>query len=97
MKVKALTLLIIFSSFIVLPAVVSNIYSDVDVSVAFTLTEEENHTKSISEIIKEFNTNHVITFDCISQIINPENISIEFLLKHDDAIAEIFSPPPNIC
>jgi|SRR5690554_1467618 len=95
MKCKAITLLLIFISFIAAPTVLSKIYSDIDVSAAYTLAEEEEETHSgCSEIQLEITSHHIepVSFyegDELGRII------WKYLLKHDNASTEIFSPPPE--
>lgn len=95
MKPKALILLFIFMSFLALPTILSKVCNDVDISVAYTFTEEEeNQSKTFSEIFQDFTSEKneiVIT----SFNLNTERIIEELLSKHDNVSSEIFSPPPE--
>ncbi len=95
MKPKALILLFIFMSFLALPTVLSRVCNDVDISIAYTIAEEEeNQSKTFSEVFQDFTSEKneiVIT----SFNLNTERIIEEFLSKHDNVSSEIFSPPPE--
>lgn len=86
--------LLFFISFIALPTVMTILDRDTDVSVCYSLTEEEIQ-KEVKEIKAHFNTfSQVIQNDYfikISFIIPFENLS-----KHDTVFEEIFSPPPEL-
>ena len=95
MKAKALTLLVIFMSFIVLPAVVNSISNKMNITIdaSFAEEEEESH-KNQSEVKKDFIADrNTLQFAFLSD--NTDNILVEFLLKHDNAISEILLPPPE--
>ncbi len=95
MRAKALTLLVIFMSFIVLPTIVNSISNKMNITIdaSFAEEEEESH-KNQSEVKKDFiaerNTLHV---DFLLE--NNDCNSIEFQLRHDNATSEIFLPPPE--
>lgn len=95
MKLKAITLLVFFISFLALPTVLSRVCNDVDISMAYTIAEEEeNQSNTFSEIFQDFtsekNEIFITSFD-----LNTERIIEEFLSKHDNISSEIFSPPPE--
>lgn len=95
MKSKALILLFIFMSFLALPTVLSRVCNDVDISVAYTIAEEEeNHNNTISETFNDFTSEE---HEIVMLFSNPnkEKIIEEFLSKHDNVSSEIFSPPPE--
>lgn len=69
--------------------------NDVDISSVYTITEEENHGKTNPG--KYFNDymSEVMDLVFILASLNKKKICEEFLLKHDNAFQEIFSPPPE--
>lgn len=94
MELKSYFLLFLFLSFLATPTVVTYINESVDVSMAFTASEEENSAKN--QIVFEYNI----------QDSNSESISIHFLqeqaaLNHfykDGAnlvVLDVLSPPPK--
>lgn len=95
MKLKAITLLFFFISFLALPTVLSRVANDVDVSAAYTLAEEEeNHNNNISEVFSDFTSeSNEIIFGFLG--LKQERITAEFLSKHDNIFSSIFSPPPE--
>jgi len=63
--------------------------------MAYTAAEEEeNHTNSFSEILKDFSSEKN-EFVLLSFNAKQEKILEEFLLKHDNISFEILSPPPE--
>ncbi|SRR5690606_4268035 len=95
MKSKAIILLFFFVSFLTLPTILSRVCDDIDISMAYTAAEEEeNHTNSFSEILKDFSSEKN-EFVLLSFNAKQEKILEEFLLKHDNISFEILSPPPE--
>lgn len=94
MKLRATILLIIFCSFITVPAILSGISSIADVSLVFNMAEEENHNHSSSKIFYDITP---ITFEIVS--LNTDNsqkrISEEFFFNHKNSYYEIPYPPPD--
>lgn len=96
MKIKATILLFFFTSFLALPTFISKVCNDVDVSMAFTIAEEEeNHNNNtISEVFNDFTSNtHEILIMFFG--LKKGKITDEFLLKHDNIFSKIFLPPPE--
>jgi len=96
MKIKATILLFFFTSFLALPTLLSKVCNDVDVSMAYTIAEEEeNHNNNtISEVFNDFTSNtHEILIMFFGLI--KGKITDEFLLKHDNIFSKIFLPPPE--
>jgi hypothetical protein len=92
MKLKALSLLIIFMSFTVAPTILSKLYSDIDISYAYKVAEEEevhDHIEKLKVTIK------IIEIDLSHLDKSFVKIPTEFLLKHDNTLQEVFSPPPE--
>lgn len=95
MKIKAITLLVFFVSFLALPTLLSKVCNDVDVSMAYTIAEEEeNHNNNISEIFNDFTSEENEIFLGFFGLTKGK-ITDEFLLKHDNIFSKIFSPPPE--
>lgn len=94
MKIKSLFLLILFVSFLGTPTVVTYLNKNVDVSMAFTASEEENSVKN------------QIVFEYTIQDSDPDSIRIHFshgqaALNHSykngatTVVLEVLSPPPK--
>lgn len=94
MKIKATILLFFFTSFLALPTLLSKVCNDVDVSMAYTIAEEEENHNNISEIFNDFTSEENEIFLGFFGLIK-EKITDEFLLKHDNIFSKIFSPPPE--
>lgn len=92
MKFKALFLLLLFMSFTAAPTVLSSLYSDIDVAYAYTLAEEEEVHDHIEKLKI---TPKVIEIDFSLSDRFLIKIPTEFLLKHDNTLREVFSPPPE--
>ncbi|MFA5556209.1 MAG: hypothetical protein AB7D46_07370 [Flavobacteriaceae bacterium] len=94
MKIKAITLLFFFVSFLTLPTILSRVCNDIDISMAYTMAEEEETHNSISEVLNDFATdkNEIALF---SLRLRQDKIIEEYFLKHDNISSEILSPPPE--
>ena len=95
MKLKAIALLILFTTFIVAPTVLSTLCKGVDISLAFSLVEEEEetHKTSVEEVSELFVEKHPISL--FKDQRGSGKILVDFLLKHDNVFTKIFSPPPE--
>lgn len=93
MKLKALFLLLLFMSFTVAPTILSRLYNDVDVSYAYAMTEEEEVYDQSVEKLKI--TPHIIEIEFSLSDKYLVKIPTEFLLKHNNTLQEVFSPPPE--
>lgn len=94
MKIKSLFLLILFVTFLGTPTLITYLDESVDISMAFTASEEENSVKN--QIVFEYNI----------QDSNSGSISIHFLQEQaafnhfykDGAnliVLDVLSPPPK--
>lgn len=93
MKLKALFLLLLFMSFTAAPTILSRLYNDVDVSYAYAMTEEEEvHDHSVEKLKI---TSHIIEFELDLFDKSIVKVPTEFLLKHNNTLREVFSPPPE--
>jgi hypothetical protein len=92
MKILVNIVLLMFLSFLSAPTIVSLIEDEADVSVAYSLTEEEVH-KEVKEVV----VYHPLQFDyCFPEISGiSSKINSENLQRHDNVFEEIFSPPPE--
>lgn len=94
MRLKAITVLFFFLTFLTLPTFLGLVDSDIDVSMAYSVAEEEETHNNISEVFNDFTSeNSEITLGFLN--LKEEKIREEFLLKHDNGFAQIFSPPPE--
>lgn len=88
--------MLIFVSFIALPTILSRVYNDIDISMAYNLVEEEeNHSNPVLEEIKCYPAEE-IKFDLIGFDSSKETFQKEFCSSHDNISREINSPPPEL-
>lgn len=91
MKITAQILLFVFITFLVTPTIVSVIKKNADLSLFFSLSEEEKAQKEIKAL---FHPDVVVAPLNLSQldsaIIHSENLS-----KHEKISSKIFIPPPE--
>lgn len=92
MKFLVKIVLFLFISFLAAPTIISVMEDDADISMVYSLNEEEIH-KEVKEIKagpqKEFELPLVIT-EKKSKVINSK-----YLLRYNNAFGDIFSPPPE--
>lgn len=95
MKAKAIFFLLVFTSFITIPAILTCIDNQYDVSVVFNFAEEENAKhKSASDVMKEYiPTEKPLAF--ITAAINAKKKPFPYFLKFENTIKEILLPPPE--
>lgn len=93
MKFLVNILLFLFLSFITAPTIISLIEDKADISMVYSLTEEE-----VQKEIKEVKAQPVYEFYVVFFKNNKTGSKIisENLRKHDNVSEEIFSPPPEI-
>lgn len=93
MKFLVKIVLFLFLSFLSAPTIISLMEDEADVSIAYSLTEEEIHKE-----LKEIKAGPQLEFQ-LCLIANPTKskvINIENLLRHENAFGDIFSPPPEL-
>lgn len=93
MKFAVNIVLVLFLSFLAAPTVVSLLQDDADVSMVYSLTEEE-----IQKEIKEVKAHHhfYVEFTFYKADKQSSEIKSENLQRHDNVFEEIFSPPPEL-
>lgn len=95
MKLAVKLVLLMFMTFIVTPTVVGLIKEDVDTSMVYSMSEEEQHNhNSCKELKADFTVADYITFSNYTESSSSLIIS-QHSLKHDNAASAIFSPPPE--
>lgn len=91
MKILSKMFLILFIAFLVTPAVITVIEKSADISIFYTVSEEEHFHKEIKTFFYLENPAEISAPSKISSgVILSENLS-----KHDKIISSIFIPPPN--
>ncbi len=91
-------ILVLFVVFLSTPTIVTLIKSNTDVSMFYSLNEEEESGKEVKDF-KEIKADFKLTFDykLVSLYNNTSSrIVSENLSKHDDFLEEIYSPPPEV-
>ena len=95
MKLAVQLVLLMFMTFIVTPTVVSLIKEDIDTSMVYSMSEEEQHNHNCCKELKAaLKATDYITFSNYTQSSSSLIIS-QHTLKHDNAASSIFSPPPE--
>ncbi|KAF2518410.1 hypothetical protein E0W68_08765 [Flavobacterium salilacus subsp. salilacus] len=92
MKVLVNIVLLLFISFLAVPTIVSLLDDSSDVSVSYSLNEEEIH-KELQEIKagpSEF------TFCFLAAIKKSSKITSNNLRRHKCVFGDVFSPPPDV-
>lgn len=91
MKLISKIFLVIFFAFLVTPAVVTVIEKTADISIFYSISEEEHALKEIKTFFYlEHFSEVIVAAESTSSVILSENLS-----KHDKIISSIFIPPPN--
>ena len=93
MKFLVNIVLFLFLSFLAAPTIVSFIQDDADMSMVYSLTEEEIH-KEIKEVKAHNSFEFELAFFAVakrSTLIKSENLQ-----RHDNVFGDIFSPPPEL-
>lgn len=92
MKTTARMLMFVFMLFLVTPTVVSVLEKNADISIFYSVSEEEKSHKEIKALVYPDHSNsssfHLSQIN--SGIIHSENLS-----KHDKIASKIFIPPPE--
>ena len=84
-------LLLLFLTFLVTPTIVTVIEKSSDISMFYSVSEEENAHKEIKVLFYSESPSETITaVESSSNVILSENLS-----KHDNITSSIFIPPPN--
>lgn len=91
MKLISKILLLIFFTFLVTPAVVAVIEKSADISIFYSMTEEEHVHKDM----KTFCYSDPASVLLISTKLSSGVILSENLSKHDNIASSIFIPPPD--
>jgi hypothetical protein len=91
MKIIAQIFMFVFIAFLLTPTVVCLIEKDADISVFYSLSEEEHSQKEVKAIF-----NYTTSIE-LATVLSPESSLIlsENLSKHDNIASSIFIPPPD--
>lgn len=92
MKIIVNIILFLFLSFLSAPTIISLMQDDADVSIAYSLTEEELQ-KEIKEV--KAGPEHEFRLAFFNILQKKAHINSENELRHENAISKIFSPPPE--
>ncbi len=92
MKFVVNIVLLMFVSFLSLPTIISVVKNDSDISVVYTLTEEEMNKEK--EVVVYTKTEFQFTF--IESAINSTLIQSQHLQKKDNFFGDVFLPPPEV-
>jgi hypothetical protein len=94
MRISVTIVLFLFITFISLPTIIGVLNSDTDISMVYSMSEEEESHKTISikEAIKLKKEVFLISY----QLTFTKKIISENHIQYDDVLEEIFSPPPEV-
>ena len=94
MKILVSIVLFLFVSFISLPSIIGYMNKDADLSLVFSMSEEEETHKTfkIKDVFK--NNKEVFTLKLEQQA--SKKIISENNIQHDEVLDEIYSPPPEV-
>ncbi|MFL9837500.1 hypothetical protein ABS768_08330 [Flavobacterium sp. ST-75] len=92
MKFLVKIVIFLFLSFLATPTVISLLEDDTDISMVYSLNEEEIHKE-----IKEIKAGPELEFEMPLIIVEKKSkvINSKYLLRLDNAFGDIFSPPPE--
>lgn len=91
MKIISKIFLILFIAFLITPTIITVIQKSADISVFYTVSEEEHVHKEIKTFFYLENPAEISAPSKLSSgVILSENLS-----KHDKITSSIFIPPPN--
>lgn len=94
MKISVTIVLFVFITFLSLPTIIGVLNSDADMSMVYSMSEEEESHKTIS--VKEaIKTKKDVFFICYEWTFI-KKITSENHIQYDDVLEKIFSPPPNV-
>ena len=91
MKLISKILFLIFFTFLVTPAIVTVIEKSADISVFYSMSEEEHVHKDMKTFFYSDNSSVVL----ISTELSSGAVLSENLSKHDNIASSIFIPPPD--
>ena len=95
MKFKATLLLFLFVAFLATPAIITLSNRDADISVFFSLTEEENHVK-LHQPVSEFEIKkNKFNITAIQFLKQKKLDGSRYVNHYNDVDLEILSPPPR--
>ena len=92
MKFVVNIVLLVFVSFLSLPTIISVVKNDSDISIVYTLTEEEMSKEK--EVVVYAKTEFQFAF--IESVIKGTVIQSQYLQKKDNFFGDIFLPPPEV-
>ena len=91
MKLISKILFLIFITFLITPAVVTVIEKSADISIFYSMTEEEHVHKDMKTFFYLDNSSVVF----VSTKLSSGAVLSENLSKHDNIASSIFIPPPD--
>lgn len=94
MKLSISFVLLLFLTFLSLPTIIGYLNSDADISMVYSMSEEEESHKTIS--VKEAIKTKKDIFPLCYELQSIKRIICENHIQYDDFLEEIFSPPPNL-
>jgi len=93
MKTAVSLFLFVFISFLAAPTIISLIKNNTDVSIFYSINEEEIQ-KDCKELKADLNLHSYVFFEF--NIVKNKIIISKNHIKHDSLAEEIFSPPPEL-
>ncbi|MDP2686829.1 MAG: hypothetical protein Q8O62_06380 [Aequorivita sp.] len=96
MRLTSIFLLIVFTSFLVTPAVISISGHQVDISSYFSMNEEENSVK-VPKLMSEFHANDSKSSLAAIQFLKKQKNKFQYYLNNYKMVfLDVVSPPPKL-
>jgi hypothetical protein len=96
LRLISIFLLIVFTSFLVTPAVISIYGHQVDMSTYFSMNEEENSVK-LPKLMTEYHTNDSKSGLTTIQFLKKQKKSYQYYLNNYKMVfLDVVSPPPKL-
>lgn len=95
MKFLCITFLILFTSFLATPTLISMIDKDADTSYFYTVSEDEEEMVSFDEIKSVTITDHQLAYVLSNESSN-SCFTLQAILNFTNLAHQIFSPPPEM-
>lgn len=96
MRLTSIFLLIVFTSFLVTPAVISISGHQVDISSYFSMNEEENSVK-VPKLMSEFQVNDSKSNLAAIQFLKKQKNKFQYYLNNYKIVfLDVVSPPPKL-
>ncbi|WP_347373565.1 hypothetical protein [Aequorivita sp. Q41] len=96
MRLSSIFLLIVFTSFLVTPAIITISGNQADVSTFFSMNEEENSVK-LPKLVSEYQVNDLKSSLAAIQFLKQQKNNFQYYLNNYKMVfLDVVSPPPKL-